>query len=81
MSDKIENSSDMNIENTVGKIFPESEQIFEKSNQLTEKLTELINSMVGKAAPIWIILPKLVISFCFYFKTGNDALKLPFAMW
>lgn len=64
-----------------GKDFTASEAIFEESNQQAEKLTNFIHSVVGRASPLWIMLPKLGISFYTYFKIGNDALKLPFAMW
>lgn len=65
----------------LGQDYPISAAIFEESNQLAEKWTNFINSVVGKAAPIWIMLPKLCISFYFYFEIGGDVLKLPFAMW
>lgn len=41
----------------------------------------MINTIVGKAAPIWIISPKFIFSFYFYLKTGNHDFELPFAMW
>lgn len=60
---------------------PVSEAIFADANQKVEKWTKLINEVIGKAAPMWILLPKFIYSFYIYFKTGTRAFGLPFDMW
>lgn len=52
-------------------------------NQQIEKFSEIICLVMGKAAPIFFVVPQFVVSFVKYFTTdlGPDAFELSMLMW
>lgn len=71
------------MRNVLGSKNPASEAIYEKTNQIVEKYSEIgIFALKNVIAPSFIH-PKAIVSFFIYFYTdlGNDAFNLPIPMW
>lgn len=54
-----------------------------KTNERVEKISKIINFVVIKFTPQYILWPKFIISYFTYFTTdsGADAFELPFLTW
>lgn len=62
---------------------PTMTPIYVDTNQKIEKYSKIICFVMGKAAAICFVVPKLIVSFVNYFTTdlGSDAFELPYFMW
>lgn len=60
-----------------------SKQIYEKTNKLTEKLSEIVYLFYAKVAIPGFVLPKAIVCFFVYFTTdrGPDAFELSLPFW
>lgn len=65
-----------------GQNYPKSSGIYKESDRITEKWSKILMSCL-KVASTWVLLPKLIVNFYFYFKADSEDqdFDLPFLMW
>lgn len=62
---------------------PTSKAIFDHTNQLVEKLSQIGYVVIAIVTPVCIVILKAIVSYFLYFATdmGNEAFELPLFYW
>lgn len=69
--------------NISGMEYPTPEALFQETNQLVEKWSEIMCFLATIVIPTFVCFSMVMLSFFFYFTTdlGSDAFELPVPMW
>lgn len=63
--------------------YPASKELFENTNRIVEKVSELLFVIIAKVSPLLSCLPKFFVCFFVYFSAGleSDPFEMPFPTW